>query len=65
VDEKSPAKKARFREGDRIVSWNGTPVPDTHAWNDVVSKAKSGDKADVVVNRDGKATKLVLVLGST
>jgi hypothetical protein len=65
VDEKSPAKKARVKEGDRIASWNGASVPDTNAWNDVVSKAKPGDKVELAVSREGKTLTLRLVLGST
>jgi hypothetical protein len=65
VDEKSPAKKAGFREEDRLVEWNGQPIPDTNALNDLISKAKPGEKAEVVVSRKGKTTKLKVTLGST
>ena len=65
VDDKSPGKKAGFREGDRLVDWNGTPLPDVNAWNDLLSKAKPNDKADIAVSRKGKTLTLHAVLGST
>jgi len=65
VDKRSPASKAHFEEGDRIVQWGDTALPNTNAYNDLVSKAKPGDKIVVTVDRDGKTRKLKLTLGKT
>lgn len=53
----SPASAAGLREGDRIVSWNGTPTP---AWAEVQEAIRQGGTgtADVVVERDGSVTTL-------
>ncbi len=65
VEKKSPASRARFKVGDRIVEWNTMPVKDTTVYNSLVSKAKPGDKVDVIVNRGGKEKRLKMKLGST
>ena len=65
VDKRSPASKAGFRVGDELKEWNGATVPNTNRYNDFVSKAKPGDKVDVVVLRKGKRKKLKLKLGKT
>ncbi len=65
VDKRSPATKARFKVGDKIIEWGGAALPNTNSYNDRVSKAKAGDKVDVVVERDGKRKNLKLKLGKT
>jgi membrane-associated protease RseP (regulator of RpoE activity) len=52
-DQEAPAKAAGFRAGDRIVSFNGTPVT---SWAQVQEeiRANGDDPATVVVARDGK-----------
>jgi membrane-associated protease RseP (regulator of RpoE activity) len=53
TDPVAPAKAAGFRSGDRIVSFNGTPVT---SWSQVQRGIRAnGDKAaSVVVERDGR-----------
>jgi len=65
VAKRSPARKARFKEGDKIVAWGGSAMPNTNVYNDLVSKAKPGDKVQVTVERAGKKRKLNLKLGKT
>ena len=65
VDKKSPARKAGFKEGDRILSWAGAAVRDTTGWNGVVSKAKPGDKVEIEIERSGRKRTLTLKLGKT
>lgn len=65
VDKKSPARKAGFRVDDRIAEWNKVPVPSTTRYNDIVSKAKAGDRVEVIVIRSGKRRRLKLKMGRT
>jgi len=65
VAKRSPARKARFKEGDKIVAWGGRAMPNTNIYNDLVSKAKPGDKVQVTIERAGKKRKLNLKLGKT
>jgi hypothetical protein len=65
VAKASPASKAGFHEGDVLLEWNGTPLPDANAVNDVLSKAKPKEKVEVVVRRKGKTVTLKPTLGST
>jgi membrane-associated protease RseP (regulator of RpoE activity) len=53
ADPVAPAKAAGFRAGDRIVSFNGTPVT---SWTQVQKEIRSNgtQTATVVVDRDGK-----------
>ncbi len=65
VAKKSPARKAGFKVGDKIEEWNQGRIPSTNRYNDVVSKAKPGDRVEVVVLRSGKRKKLKMKLGKT
>ncbi len=65
IDKRSPASSARFKEGDKILEWGGTAIPTTNRYNDLVSKAKPGDKVDVRIERAGKTRTLHLKLGKT
>jgi len=65
VDDKGPGKRAGVKEGDRLIAWNGAPLPDSNAWNDLLSKAKPGDKVELTVERKAKKLKLTVTLGST
>lgn len=57
TDPVAPAKSAGFLPGDRIVSFNGTPVT---SWSQVQQEIRgNGDEAaTVVVERDGKELRL-------
>lgn len=50
----SPAEKAGLLRGDRVVKFNGADVADARALNELVGRARPGDKANVVSVRDGK-----------
>ncbi|MEU6748953.1 RIP metalloprotease [Spirillospora sp. NPDC046719] len=49
----SPAKAAGLRAGDRVLSFNGTPVADWDELRDAIDKAKPGETVPVVVQRAG------------
>ncbi|MHC5010414.1 MAG: M28 family peptidase [Planctomycetota bacterium] len=65
VDDRSPAQRVGFKVGDRIVEWNGQPVPNTNVYNDLISRAEPGEKVDIVISRGGRTRKIRLKLGST
>ena len=65
VDKRSPARKSGFKVDDRILEWNKIAVPNTNRYNDLLSKAKPGDKVEVVIERKGKRKKLKMKLGRT
>src|SRR3990170_6792447 len=56
VAEGSPAEKAGVRPGDVIVSFDGQPVRDTTDIIYLVGRKKEGDKAALVLRRDGAET---------
>ena len=56
------AKKAGFREGDKVVSFDGTDISDCNSLIAEVQKHKSGDKVKVVVERNGKEVKIKTTL---
>jgi membrane-associated protease RseP (regulator of RpoE activity) len=53
TDPVSPAKAAGFRPGDRIVSFNGKPVPDWDAMQAAI-RGNGGGTATIVVERAGR-----------
>ena len=61
----SPAKKAGFRIDDKLVDWDGAAIPDTGKYNDLISRAKKGDKVEISIERKGRKRKLKVKLGST
>ncbi|MFO0934042.1 MAG: M28 family peptidase [Planctomycetota bacterium] len=65
VDDKSPAKKAGVKEGDRLLEWSGAPLKDANAFNEFLSKSKPGDKLELTIERKGKKQKLTVTMGST
>ncbi len=52
------ARKAGFKTGDRIVSFDGTTVSDSNDLISAVQKHEAGDKVKVVVERDGKTVNI-------
>jgi uncharacterized iron-regulated protein len=56
VAEGSPAEKAGVRPGDVIVSFDGQPVRDTVDIISLVARKREGDKAALVLRRDGAET---------
>ena len=63
IADDSPADKAGIEPKDIILEWNGTPVKDSDALTELVRAAKIGDKADLLVNRDGKEMKVSVEIG--
>lgn len=59
-DPASPAAVAGFQPGDRIIRWGGAEV---RSWSDVTAEIRASGTAgvDVVVERDGRTTTLVVV----
>lgn len=62
VLEGQPAALAGIKEGDVIVRINDTDIEDTEQLLRVVARLTPGDKAAVVVMRDGKQEKLGLTV---
>lgn len=56
------AQQAGFREGDRIVSFNGTEITNSNDFITLVRKCKVGDTATVVVSRSGQQLEIKTVL---
>ncbi|TDD30720.1 RIP metalloprotease [Actinomadura sp. KC06] len=52
---RSPAAAAGLRAGDRVVSFNGTPVSDWTELTKAIDKAKPGQTVQLVVQRPGNA----------
>jgi serine protease Do len=65
VDDRSPADRAGFRVGDKILRWEDRAVPNANVWNDLLSKAEPGDRVVVTVERDGRERRLRVQLGRT
>ncbi|RMG17191.1 MAG: PDZ domain-containing protein [Planctomycetota bacterium] len=53
VAPRSPAAKAGFRKGDRIVSCNGKPTPNSKALIQHLVRANAGDVLTLRLDRDG------------
>jgi serine protease Do len=62
VDE-SPAAKAGFRQGDVIVSLNGSEVDDNRDLTRRVAGLRAGEKADFSILRDGKKSNISATIG--
>lgn len=62
VMEDSPADKARIREGDVIIEFQGVHVKDPSHLKNIVSSTRPGTKARVVVYRDGKKKEIKVTL---
>ena len=62
VDD-SPADEAGLRRGDVILTWGGDKVLDTDMLVDLVADSEVGDKAELLVLRDGDEQDIALVIG--
>lgn len=58
----SPAAKAGFKEGDRILELGGKKTPDLEAMSEAMRALKPGDKVKVVFLRDGKELTVEMVV---
>jgi serine protease Do len=63
VIDEGPAAKAGVKEGDVIISLNGTTVNSPDELRDAVRAAKPNDKAKLDISRDGKRMTLPVTLG--
>jgi S1-C subfamily serine protease len=63
VTDDSPAAKAGVVDGDVIIELNGAKVTDTAGFTSSVRALAPGDKAVLVVQRDGKKKTLTAELG--
>jgi C-terminal processing protease CtpA/Prc len=54
VSDNSPAQKAGFQEGDRIVEMAGQPVKNLEAYMVLLARQKRGQPLEVVVLREGR-----------
>ncbi len=55
------AEKAGFQSGDIVIAMDKTEVADIYAYMEALSQYSSGDKAKVVILRDGKKMKKKVV----
>jgi serine protease Do len=62
VIEESPAAKAGFRQGDVILSLNGTEIDDNRDLTRKVASLLAGDRATFVVLRDGSRQNLTALI---
>jgi serine protease Do len=62
VIENSPAQAAGFKQGDVILSLNGTPVDDNRDLTRKVASLLVGDRATFVVLRDGSRQNLTALI---
>jgi serine protease Do len=58
IEKRSPAYQAGLDAGDVIVSFNGTAVVDPAHFVQLVSDARIGSTATIVVFRDGRQVTL-------
>jgi serine protease Do len=60
----SPAAEAGFERGDAILSYNGTPINDLRDLTRAVADTDPGERAEVVVWRDGEEVTLGVSVGT-
>lgn len=59
---KKNAKKAGFKEGDKIISFDGKTVETNNDLTSLLGNRKVGDKVEVTISRDGEMKTLKVVL---
>jgi serine protease Do len=64
VSDDSPADNAGLKQGDVVVEFNGRKVENTGQFRNLVSLTPPGNKANLVVIRNGKEIELSLKLGT-
>jgi serine protease Do len=63
VKEDSPADQAGLKQGDVIMSYQGSPVEDAVALQKLVTRTAVGSKVPVTVIRDGREMGLAVTIG--
>ncbi len=63
VTSGGPAEKAGIQRGDVITTFNGATVKDSHELPALVARSPVGDKAEVVILRNGKEQNYSIKLG--
>ena len=63
VQENSPASRAKFKQTDVIILFDGKKVPDHRALPRIVADTPPNKKVSVVVFRNGKKVTLTVMLG--
>lgn len=62
VKEEGPAEKAGIKQGDVILSFQGTPIEDAVTLQRAVTRSAVGSKVTVKVMRDGQEKELVVTI---
>ncbi|MBK8378769.1 MAG: DegQ family serine endoprotease [Nitrospira sp.] len=62
VKEEGPADKAGLKQGDVILSFQGTPIEDAVTLQRAVTRSSVGSKATVKVMRDGREKDLTVTI---
>lgn len=62
VKEEGPADKAGIKQGDVILSFQGTPIEDAVTLQRAVTRSAVGSKATVKVMRDGQEKELAITI---
>lgn len=65
VMDNSSASDAGFKPGDRITSWNGTPINGPEDWIPLLVEAKPGDTVTVEFIRAGQSQTVEMTLQGT
>jgi serine protease Do len=60
----SPADKAGLKERDIITEVDGSKIDATHSLTSLLNQHKPGDKVELTILRDGKATHVTVTLGT-
>jgi hypothetical protein len=63
VEPKSPARRAKFKEGDKVEEFEGQPVDSISAFNQIHSTCKEGQKVMIVIRRGPRLMKKKVTLG--
>ena len=63
VKEEGPADKAGLKQGDVILSFQGTPIEDAVTLQRAVTRSSVGSKATITVMREGREKDLTVTIG--
>jgi C-terminal processing protease CtpA/Prc len=63
VEKKSPASRARFKIGDKVEEFEGSPINSITNFNQVHSNTKPGQKVKIVIRRGPRLMTKTVTLG--